>query len=534
MTGKRRPQRQSFFGSGVELVPFSALKGKVGSVDFEERTDGALARGQSRPGRQRTGSAEPLLLSETQWAENNVRFGPLWEMGAELDRRMSLCLRSGRRRECLAAEMLFFDVLTLQTGSYRRTDRFLRDSANWDRLRVALEVAYPNDLTKRLSQSPISRTQFSNLRDKVKNDPELMNLVHGFYNEVSCLVTLDVGALSEKTGSFNHPHPSQVVAGDATWLDSKFNSARGTPNIDPTTGEIISRGRFDPDSRSFHNNDRAPGFMIVAASARNMHPHERVILDIEAVPDGKKDAQVFAEFVVGLASRVPGLHGACYDMAARSREVDLLQGAGLHAITKVPRLKGGAIASLLLGEHTFSLVDGTSKSLVVWAVDGSPCIETVVDGEKKLLQLARQQTVRRRGKKKWTLYTIWRIPDSPGMPPHLQSATTMIRHEPTQSEIEKGKPRTNVLRTIAEGDPEFRELFGRREDTESMHHNLKSRLTDRRARCVGLDRNLLNLRAYQMLSAITALTAHGSRTGVHHERWFGLPLERERQRTRAA
>jgi hypothetical protein len=54
-----------------------------------------------------------------------------------------------------------------------------------------------------------------------------------------------------------------------------------------------------------------------------------------------------------------------------------------------------------------------------------------------------------------------------------------------------------------------------------MHHHLKSSLTNRRARCVGNDRNLLNLRGYQMKTCVTTLLAANQRCGLDLSEWFG-------------
>jgi hypothetical protein len=77
------------------------------------------------------------------------------------------------------------------------------------------------------------------------------------------------------------------------------------------------------------------------------------------------------------------------------------------------------------------------------------------------------------------------------------------------------------LRTIPESDADFSRLYGVREDTESMHHHLKSSLPNGRARCVGVLRNLINFHAYQLRTAVTALLAWARRTGSDLQQWFG-------------
>jgi hypothetical protein len=64
-------------------------------------------------------------------------------------------------------------------------------------------------------------------------------------------------------------------------------------------------------------------------------------------------------------------------------------------------------------------------------------------------------------------------------------------------------------------------LFGGREDTESMHNNMKEKWFGRRVRAVGLERRELQLRGYQKHQGITALLAWHYRTRGDVSRYFG-------------
>ena len=77
------------------------------------------------------------------------------------------------------------------------------------------------------------------------------------------------------------------------------------------------------------------------------------------------------------------------------------------------------------------------------------------------------------------------------------------------------------MRTIPPTDPDWRPLFGGREDTESMHNNMKEKWFGRRVRAVGLERRELQLRGYQTHQGITALLAWHYRTGGDVSRYFG-------------
>jgi hypothetical protein len=153
----------------------------------------------------------------------------------------------------------------------------------------------------------------------------------------------------------------------------------------------------------------------------------------------------------------------------------------------------------------------------VTAFDGTPGIQMVIDGQRMWQPLARVQT-KRRGT---TLYGHWRIPDHDAVSPHLHGMTTWIRQSSTDDERANNKRRTRALRTIPPTDPDWRRLFGGREDTESMHNHMKEKWFGRRVRAVGLERRELQLRGYQIHQGITALLAWHYRTGGDVSRYFG-------------
>ncbi len=109
-------------------------------------------------------------------------------------------------------------------------------------------------------------------------------------------------------------------------------------------------------------------------------------------------------------------------------------------------------------------------------------------------------------------WMYWHIPDHEAVSAHLRGLTTWIRHSSTEDERANGKRRTRALRTIPPTDADWRELFGGREDTESMHNNMKEKWFGRRVRAVGLERREMQLRGYQIHQGITALLAWHYRT----------------------
>jgi hypothetical protein len=160
---------------------------------------------------------------------------------------------------------------------------------------------------------------------------------------------------------------------------------------------------------------------------------------------------------------------------------------------------------------------GRTQMLTVTAFDGTPGIQVVIDGQRMFQPLERVQT-KRRGT---TIYGYWRIPEHPSVRAHLQGLITMIRHSSTADERANNKRRTRALRTIPPTDADWKMLFGGREDTESMHNNMKEKWFGRRVRAVGLERREMQLRGYQVHQGITALLAWHYRTGGDVTSYFG-------------
>jgi hypothetical protein len=303
--------------------------------------------------------------------------------------------------------------------------------------------------------------------------------------------------------------------GDATWLESMFKSTKKDFPVDPETGEILRRN-YDPDAERYRDGTQLPGNYWVSSLVRTAYPHERVILDSQFKPSGMGDGETFTNMVLPIIEAVPEVRGVGYDMALYPPEQDRILDTGRHVIVKTSLTNRGKLAQVPLGAHDFKAT-GRKESHSVTAVDGTPGIQVVVDGKRMWQPLERIQT-KRRGN---TIYGHWRIPELEAVSAHLQGLSTWIRHSSTDDERANGNRRTRALRTIPPTDPDWRSLFGGREDTESMHNNMKEKWFGRRVRAVGLERRELQLRGYQLHQGITALLAWHYRTGGDVSRYFG-------------
>ena len=229
--------------------------------------------------------------------------------------------------------------------------------------------------------------------------------------------------------------------------------------------------------------------------------------------------------------------GVTYDMALKPVHIDKLYRLGVIPFIKVTLTSRGNIAVVTLYDQTFIRSNGTTGTVTVYLVDGTPCVSFVDgDGDYYYQPLRRQDTSRIKNDAKideeldaFRWYGIWEVPENPLLG-ELVGATTRIRLDSTIEEIERGTgKRTNTLRAYPPSDPYFQPVYGVREDGESLFNNLKTPLIHRRVPCVGTDRLRLDLLGSQMVAVIRALTAWHDRTGGDVSAFFGqrCPMPRD-------
>jgi len=516
---KHRRNRVKAFG--IEPIPIRQLNARPGDFSVEERLDGPTGSAGIRPGRKRPPTPPTLELSIPQQIQAIAAWSGLWELAEKMESQESPRSRTGRPRQCRAADVLLFNIACSILGSARATHRFFRDSVQWQLICDTAAAAYPDDPTRRLSVSGITRNQHASYRKaQLEFDDAIEGLATAF--ETLCAeIAIATGMCDPARGSWTEPAAENMVRGDGTWLPSLYNSSSPT-YIDPTTGEIIPT-RFDPDATAYRDNSLANGNMLVSVIARNPYPNERLILALDFKPHSNmSDATLAVDMALRIFPQLPGMQGFVYDMALHATDYDRLLSKGLIPVSKAQRTKTGKVPVFNLNECEFTLTDGTKKYLVVQAVDGTPRIELVIGDERQSVGLVRIKTKRISDRTDtYRFYGTWQIPNLPGIPRNLRNATTPIRHNSSKHEIADNTPRTRALRVIPETDDSFDRLFGLREDSESMHHHLKMTLPNGRARSVGMHRQLFDLHGYQAHLAITTLLAWHHRTGADLSRWFG-------------
>ena len=105
----------------------------------------------------------------------------------------------------------------------------------------------------------------------------------------------------------------------------------------------------------------------------------------------------------------------------------------------------------------------------------------------------------------------------------MRGAKVRVRHTRTSiRDSTAGKSRSRALRIFPETTPQFDDIFGIREDSESANSDYKSRLWNKRCRTMGHESVEFNIIGYQIHVLLTALVAYHDRTGADMTEWFGL------------
>ena len=515
MAKRRRPNKVRQPVIGLEPILRTSLKAKIGEKSEAARLDGKSGAGVVRPPRHRDQHTEPLRMSALGWATYYACLDELWRLDGRFEKVLQDSYQVGRKKSCSVADVLLFGLLREQLGSARNVDRFFSDPYIWRTIIEMVETAWPHHVERRLSPTGPSRFQYMRIRDALLQVPGFPELHRRLITAANVGSANCIG-MGQEEDSLTHPSARNMIVGDATWEKARFNGFPGGFHIDRDTGEKTVR-KCDPDAKPYHAEGSAPGNYIVSVQTRTEFPHERLILDAQYKPDGVSDGTVFTDMALNLFEPLGTIRGVAYDMALKAEDHDRIGASGRHVLSHVPMTKGKQVRVESMGRHRFK-VGSKQLDTEVISVEGCPTISTFdIEGCEYFVPLKRKQT-KMRGK---TMYNIFEIPDDPLVPPSMRGGTTLIRCFSSAEEIKSGTRRPSFLRSIPLNDPDFDRLYGLREDTESMHNDLKSRRLDRRARSVGLARREFDIRGYQLHQMAVALLAWSLRTGASIEAFVG-------------
>lgn len=199
----------------------------------------------------------------------------------------------------------------------------------------------------------------------------------------------------------------------------------------------------------------------------------------------------------------------------------LLRELGLMPVNKVTAAEKGSRKprrsedqrvekSVHFEDKDVTLPDGTSRTLRLFARGGAVGVSEFTDtGEMVFKELVRKRTHRNRDKNglyRW--YNDYALPQENG------SGTITVRLHADESDAARRFNRTENIRPIAPSDPDFKHIYARRNDAESINRGLDDTLWLTRAHSVGHLRQLVNLLGYALMVNGLTLLDHRRRADV--------------------
>jgi len=443
---------------------------------------------------------------------------------------------TGRRPTHPGYLLIVFGVLARMTRSGAKLDAELRTGTLWPLIRteaLAMRAQLPAELWAPPGDRPPSWAAWQYARNTHLTTDEALRDMHALFLDGAVAQARSLGLLDPKgPGSLCHPARSRVVYGDGTvvrgmyrpptvvWVDDPETGQRLRRYLDRGTGELTDTPtrRYDPDSAEWHGHaGPVHGNNIVYVYARGDAPYQRVVLAIGRAERPGQEADT-ALRLIGDVHRVAGagVQAVVYDGALRGvHHEELMTRYGLLVVNKVAAAplsvqekaeRGGekAVKSFPLGvwEHD---TDAGACTHTLAAVDGAIVEMTLADTGDPVIahRLVRRQVKRpRRTNGKYHFSAAFTVPCPRGdfdawITPHGEPGDPDAR-------------RAENVRLIAEGEPDFAQLYGIRNDSEAFNSAFKRSLLVSRAQSLGWRRQLLDAICFALLSnAVVAYrTAH--------------------------
>lgn len=300
--------------------------------------------------------------------------------------------------------------------------------------------------------------------------------------------------------------------------------------MDLKTGEITRR-RIDPDAGlQYEAGGKIRGFGTKFVVVATRTDFGRVIFGAEHVrKKGGGELGPVLELLDLILPRLPEMTGFAYDGAIHGVHMQhLLRKHGVLAIAKVPAEarrgedgtgeaeeseidpeitagrgkeekatpKGG-----LLEGRDIEVAPGRFRRLEIRAENGAAGTELInAEGDKVFEKFERLEVEIRRNKGtgEYRAYQTYRLPREYG------GGVIRLRLHGDESDGKGPDHRPEILRAIPPEDPDFRRLYGRRSDIESINRSIENRLYWNRAHSLGHRSQLFDMLCFaRTINAIT-------------------------------
>jgi hypothetical protein len=297
-------------------------------------------------------------------------------------------------------------------------------------------------------------------------------------------------------------------------------------NYEKALKNIESAKKIDPSIKLYveGGGKRVLGTKAVINATRHENPNERVItgVGLEALTGHMGDEAALAiELFAATRSLYPTVRAFVYDGAFKG--VHCRHVLWLGTLPVVRKTKDKVIKLGFPYPHAINVTcsDGVKRTInhldtetgevtepMVRTKDGHPhIVTTLVDGSELLVPCIKVATKPVRD----VFYNHYLMPEGSGIDANLVGAKFMLRLNHGADDDLIGYNRCYHLRAITVHDANYKDVYGRRQDTESGHAKLKAHLPNRRANVRGAEHLHLALLGWQVLQNSIALQLHRRR-----------------------
>ena len=416
---------------------------------------------------------------------------------------------AGRPRDFPDYMLFLFDALISVFGSARKVEAELSHRHVWHFIRRLVKKVHKNNPEMWLPPQRYRRHHYEYGRNRYLTNPAILGQLQELHRRLAGEQARELGLLDpDGEGSFTHPSLDRLVYADGKVVAPLYKAEPGTTKVKKETGEIREvRADADADLHFQGDGETAWGVKFVITAVRSADVHGRIILDARHCPEKGGEAKYAMNALRDLAPELRGAQGVIYDTALRGvHHADIMRDLGWLSINRVQAAEvitrdGKPVKRVEKATHIEDkIVNG--KTVRLFARAGAICTaELDHNGEQLLIELCRIKTIRREDRNgKFRFYNTYELADG---------NTVMVRLDTTDEDRARKLNRSENVRQIPPTDPDFKRVYSRRSDAESINRGLDDSMWLGRAHSKGARRQSVNLLGYALM--VNGLALHRRR-----------------------
>lgn len=424
---------------------------------------------------------------------------------------------AGRPRDFPDYMLFVFDALISVYGSARKVEAELANRNVWHFVRRLVKKIHKNQPEMHLPPYRYRRYHYEYGRNCYLANPVMIEQMQEVHRRLAAEQARELGLLDpEGDGSFTHPSLDRLLYADGKVVAPLYKAEPGMTRVNKETGEIRPvRYEADADLHFQGDGEAAWGVKFVMTAVRTNDVHGRIILDARHCPEKGGEAKFAMNALRDIAPHTPGAQGVIYDTALRGKHhVQIMRDLGWLSINRVAaaEIRARANQKGKRVEKNVHIEDKVvnGKTIRLFARGGAVCTaELDQNGEQILTELERSKTIRRTNADgTYRFYNQYRLPDG---------ELVMVRLDTTEQDEARKLNRSENVRQIPPTDVDFKRLYGRRSDAESINRVLDDSMWLGRAHSKGALRQTVNMLGFALMINGIALLLNRKRRAASPE-----------------